>query len=110
MLGLLGMRNSAMMTEFYKILPLFFLTLALPVLADKIEETTDSEVYCITHAKRLILENDQTVNNGITFNNCLKASSGSNPTVWFFTGYMKLRRKRNGSCPERTCRPLPYRT
>ena len=79
-----------MMTEFYKILPLFFLTLALPVLADKIEETTDSEVYCITHAKRLILENDQTVNNGITFNNCLKASSGSNPTVWFFTGYMKL--------------------
>ena len=90
MLGLLGMRNSAMMTEFYKILPLFFLTLALPVLADKIEETTDSEVYCITHAKRLILENDQTVNNGITFNNCLKASSGSNPTVWFFTGYMKL--------------------
>ena len=60
MLGLLGMRNSAMMTEFYKILPLFFLTLALPVLADKIEETTDSEVYCITHAKRLILENDQT--------------------------------------------------
>ena len=79
-----------MMIEFYKILPLFFLTLALPVLADKIEETTDSEVYCITHAKRLILENDQTVNNGITFNNCLKASSGSNPTVWFFTGYMKL--------------------
>ena len=90
MLGLSGMRNSAMMIEFYKILPLFFLTLALPVLADKIEETTDSEVYCITHAKRLILENDQTVNNGITFNNCLKASSGSNPTVWFFTGYMKL--------------------
>ena len=90
MLELSGMRNSAMMIEFYKILPLFFLTLALPVLADKIEETTDSEVYCITHAKRLILENDQTVNNGITFNNCLKASSGSNPTVWFFTGYMKL--------------------
>ena len=54
-------------------------------------EDQDPEAYCINNAKRLLLENDQTVNNGITFNNCLKASGGNNPLVWFFTGYMKLR-------------------
>ena len=74
----------------FHLLPVISFVIPLSSFATDVEESIDPETYCITHAKRLILENDQTVNNGITFNNCLKASSGSNPTVWFFTGYMKL--------------------
>ena len=54
-------------------------------------ESNDPEIDCINNAKRLLIEHDQTVSSGITFNNCLKVSSGNNPLVWFFTGYMKLK-------------------
>ena len=65
----------------FHLLPVISFVIPLSSFAAEVEESIDPETYCITHAKRLILENDQTVNNGITFNNCLKASSGSNPTL-----------------------------
>ena len=81
----------------YKNKPLLILLLlSFSTLSYALDETDkadeqDPEAICITQAKRLILEQDQTINHGITFNNCLKAASGNNPLVWYFTGFMKLK-------------------
>ena len=46
----------------FHLLPVISFVIPLSSFAAEVEESIDPETYCITHAKRLILENDQTVN------------------------------------------------
>ena len=49
----------------FHLLPVISFVIPLSSFATDVEESIDPETYCITHAKRLILENDQTVRNNI---------------------------------------------
>ncbi len=53
-------------------------------------QTPDPESRCLRDASAIVIHGSTTLDRTGTFAACLRAASGSNPLIWYFTGHMML--------------------